>query len=241
MNETEIEEGDNLLTVFVRDKPIMENEVTFDDLKMHHSPQKYSWNDHINKDAKYVVKGCDTVSVIQTPKNIGGVNNQFIFFTKGSNASGPVSFKVMKRDDGNWTELVGEVKDWLNKYVPPHCLISVSLFEDAHENTGKGINACITHTAGENPDDITEKEIKMSGPMYELHVIAGSGEWEDMFEEAKAKINAKGGQEGHIVASTNDSSNDGGVIIVLSWSSLLEGNLREVTRPASCMDNCTIF
>lgn len=120
-------------------------------------------------------------------------------------------------------------------------LVSVSLFEDAHENTGKGINACITHCAGETPMDLSENEATKGGPLYDLQVIAGTGEWEDMFEEAKAKINAKGGQEGHIVASTNDSSNDGGVIIVLSWSSLLEGNLREVIRPASCMDNCTIF
>jgi len=44
-----------------------------------------------------------------------------------------------------------------------------------------------------------------------------------------------------MIASTNDSDNDGAVIIVLSWSSLLEGNLRESVRPASCMDNCTIF
>ena len=77
--------------------------------------------------------------------------------------------------------------------------------------------------------------------MYNLQVISGSGEWEDMFNEAKSKINALGGEEGHMVASTNDSSNDGGVIIVLSWMSLVEGNLGEAIRPSSCMDNCAIF
>lgn len=77
--------------------------------------------------------------------------------------------------------------------------------------------------------------------MYEMHVIAGTGEWVDMFEEAKSKINGNGGQEGSLVASTNDCSNDGGIVVVLTWNSLVEGNLREVIRPASCMDNCTIF
>ena len=32
LNETGIEEGDNMLTLFYRDKPLMSNEVTFDDL-----------------------------------------------------------------------------------------------------------------------------------------------------------------------------------------------------------------
>lgn len=97
MNETEIEEGDNILTVFYRDIPIAKNELTFDDLKFHHFPQAHSWDDLINKDANYQRKGVDTVSLIQTPKNIGGVNNQFAFFTKGTNAAGTATFKVLKR------------------------------------------------------------------------------------------------------------------------------------------------
>ena len=117
----------------------------------------------------------------------------------------------------------------------------MSLFEDAHPNEGKGINAVITHTAGATPVDLSENEAVKGNAVYDLEVITGTGEWEDMFTEAKTIINKKGGQEGHMVASTNDSSNDGGVIIVLSWSSLLEGSIRESIRPASCMDNCTIF
>ena len=130
----------------------------------------------------------------------------------------------------------------MNKYVPPHMLISVSLFEDEHgEGTSNGINACITHSAGNDPKDLTDNTATGGASIYELQVIAGTGEWEDMFTDAKGKINGKGGQEGHMVASTNDSSNDGGVVVIISWSSLMEGNLREVIRPASCMDNCTIF
>lgn len=125
--------------------------------------------------------------------------------------------------------------------MPPHQLLSVSLFEDAHPNEGKGINVAITHCAGPSPADLSENETAKGKALYDLEVITGTGEWEDMFTEAKTLINKKGGQEGHIVASTNDSSCDGGVIIVLSWSSLLESNLRESVRPASCMDNCTIF
>ena len=241
MNETEIEEGDNVLTVFYRDNPIGKDEITFDNLKFNHFPQQHSWDDLICKDAVSFKSGKDVIGLIQTPKNIGGAHNQFMWYAPGTNQAGTPSFKVLKRDDGNWTELVGEVKDWLNKYVPPHMLCSVSLFEDAHENTGKGINACITHCAGTDPADLSENAATKGDNIYDMNIIAGTGEWEDMFEEAKAKINLKGGQEGHIVASTNDSSNDGGVIIILSWSSLMEMNIQETVRPASCMDNCSIF
>lgn len=151
MNETEIEEGDNILTVFYREIPIGKNEVTFDDLKFNHFPQQHQWNDLINKDANAFKKGYDMISLIHTPKNIGGAHNQFMWYTSGTNYAGTPLFKVLKRDDGSWNDLVGEVRDWLNKYVPPHTLISVSLFEDAHENTGKGINACIAHCAGTDP------------------------------------------------------------------------------------------
>ena len=159
-----------------------------------------------------------------------------MWYTTGSNST---SYKTLRREDGNWPELATEVRDWCNAYVPPHMLVSVSLYEDAHENTGKGINACITHTAGANPkaladnDDITNKVI------YSVDTVAGTEYWGDLFAEATKKINSIGGQEGHSVASTNDRSNDGGFIIILSWTGLAENNIREVTREAGC--GCSIF
>lgn len=102
--------------------------------------------------------GKDLIHLVQTPKNIGGGHNQFMWFAKGSNAAGTPGFEILKRDDGNWAELANEVRDWLNKYVPPHMLVSVSLYHDRHEEGEKGINACITHCAGSNPEDLTENE-----------------------------------------------------------------------------------
>ena len=123
-------------------------------------------------------------------------------------------------------------------------LISVSIFQDVHDEEAENnkIHACIAHSAGASPKDLSENEVAgVAKTIYDLQIITGTGEWEDMFTEAKNKINAKGGQEGHCVASANNSSDDGGVIIVLSWESLVEGNLRESIRPATCMEQCTIF
>jgi len=118
-------------------------------------------------------------------------------------------------------------------------LVSVSLYEDAHENTGKGINACITHTAGANPTNLADNDDITNKVIYSIDTVAGVGEWEDLFVTAIEKMNGIGGQEGHMVASTNDSSNDGGFVIVLSWTGLAENNIRDVTREAGC--GCSIF
>lgn len=160
-----------------------------------------------------------------------------MFYNAGSGSS---SQKTLRREDGNWPQLANEVRDWCNSYVPPHMLVSVSLYEDAHgEDSGNGINACITHTAGANPKNLAENDDITNKVIYSVDTVAGEGEWEDLFAAATEKVNAIGGQEGHMVASTNDSSNDGGFIVILSWTGLAENNIRDVTREAGC--GCSIF
>ena len=61
------------------------------------------------------------------------------------------TFKRLRREDGSWEELIKEMGEFLQSYIPPHKLVSVSFFEDAHPNEGKAINAVITHIAGESP------------------------------------------------------------------------------------------
>lgn len=240
INETEIEEGDQMLTVFYRCQPVKQNELVFEDLKFEHFPQMHNWA-KLRSEAASKMRGVDAVHLVQSAKNIGSCQNQFLWYAKGSSSEGSPVMHQIRREDGNWSELVGSVKDWLNRYCPPHNLISVSLYEDAHENVGKGINACIAHTAGSKPRDLTEiEDLAQHGALYELQVITGEDS-EDMFKAAQSHINTKGGQEGHLVASANDSSNDGFVIIVLSWTANMEGNIREAVRPVGCMDNCTIF
>ena len=166
-----------------------------------------------------------------------------MFFTKGQSDYGPPSFKIIRKTEGSWSDVANEVRDWCNDFIPPHHLVSISLFEDAHPNEGNGMNACITHTAGDEPKPISEKAKSAAEgkPIYELEIIQETSEWDDMFGKAKATINAKGGSEGHLVSSTNDSSSEGGVVIVLSWKHLLQTNIQELDRPASCMEQCTIF
>ena len=92
--------------------------------------------------------------------------------------------------------MISEAKTYLNKFIPPHRLISVSLFEDAHENTGKGINVCIAHTAGANPDDLSLANPVISSEIYTFDVVSVVDEdieITSLFDEAAKKINANGG------------------------------------------------
>lgn len=74
MNETEVEEGDQLLTVFYRKAPIEQGELDFEDLKFEHFNQNHSWAKLITE-ADSKKRGVDVVSLTHSPKNIGGSQN----------------------------------------------------------------------------------------------------------------------------------------------------------------------
>ena len=236
INETEVEEGEQVLTLFYREKPLDFSELPMTGIQFKHFNQNASWA-KLLKDAESEGRGVDLISLTHSPKNINDCRNQIMFYNAGSGSS---TQKTLRREDGNWPQLANEVRDWCNSYVPPHMLVSVSLYEDAHgEDSGTGINACITHTAGANPKNLAENDDITNKVIYSVDTVAGEGEWEDLFAAATEKVNAIGGQEGHMIASTNDSSNDGGFIVILSWTGLAENNIREVTREAGC--GCSIF
>ena len=93
---------------------------------------------------------------------------------------------------------------------------------------------------------MTEKALEATEgeSIYDLEFIGGTSEWDDMFKQAKDKINKKGATEGHLVSSTNDSTNEGGVVMVLSWKHIMQTNIQELARPAGCCgsgEQCTIF
>ena len=84
------------------------------------------------------------------------MHNQIMWYNAGS---GSATQKILSRDDGNWPQLATDVRDWCNSFVPPHMLVSVSLYANSHgDEAGTEINACITHTAGANPRNLAENE-----------------------------------------------------------------------------------
>ena len=85
-------------------------------------------------------------------------------------------------------------------YIPPHLLVNVSIFEDAHPNTNNCINAVVTHFAGPNPriQQIVEYDL-------EQMFVPVDWEWDKLFTFAVDYMNAKGPNWSHSVASSNQT------------------------------------
>lgn len=82
MNESEAEEGDQMLTVFYREKSIVEGSVPLADLKFKEFNQFHSWT-KLLKEAESFGYYVNVVSLTQTPKNIGGARKQFMWYEDG--------------------------------------------------------------------------------------------------------------------------------------------------------------
>ena len=76
---------------------------------------------------------------------------------------------------------------FLEHYVAPYDLVSVSLFEDSHPNIDGYINAIITHTAGSKP-----AVLQAQGYELEQMFVPCNFEWDHLFRDAEDYINEKG-------------------------------------------------
>ena len=122
--------------------------------------------------------------------------------------------------------MLTEIVEYLKYYIPPKELLSVSIFEDKHPNTDKGINAVVTHLAGPNPrmQQIVEYEVEM---MF----VPEEWEWEHLFRDANDYMNEKGPGWSHKIASCNQTVelssplikedekkyDESALVLVLSW------------------------
>ena len=95
--------------------------------------------------------------------------------------------------------LLEQTRDWLNQYVAPHQLVSITIHEDQHENETNFIRAIIAHTAGEKPvplkNSSAAKDLPSRGQIYTLYTNSGDANktWDEVTSEALVLINNKGG------------------------------------------------
>jgi hypothetical protein len=73
MNETESEEGDNMLTIFYRQQSIQSGATPFDELKFMVFDNTKSW-DILNHTVVALSADKRVISVVHSPKNIGRTN-----------------------------------------------------------------------------------------------------------------------------------------------------------------------
>jgi len=241
-NENDIEEGDQVLTLFYRKISIVPGASPVDNIQFNSFNNQQSWEkqEKAANDFKVSERRPDIISVSRTPKNIGNARCQTVWYT--NEMGNPDTYShLVSRKDGDWTALASETHQWLNEHLPPHELLSVTMFEEAHPNQTGKIGALITHKAGPNPRRLSETPAGtnsfVSEGLYSMEIVRHE-ETNGAVHAALQVINRKGGQEGHVVSTTNDSQQQDIFCVVYSWNALYEAQLVDDLRPEGC---CTIF
>lgn len=214
-----------------------------DDIQTEAGTHKSTWEQLLVEVNNFKVNGQtpEVIAVSRTPKNIGNVRNQTIWYT--SSAGSPNTFcTTMSRGDGNWDQLASNVHEWLNAHIAPHLLVSVTFHEESHPNTSRCVAAVICHRAGPSPGKLSDSPAKEAVPMAGIYTMNTFSDENTavVVNQALSCMNARGGQEGHVVTTTNDSQKEQVFAAVFSWSPILESQLQENLRPTGCA-GCTIF
>lgn len=80
----------------------------------------------------------DVVALTQTPRNIGQINISILWFLPPHPAYSFENFTYKRfTSTGSLKEAVTEATAYLEEWVPPHRLVSVSCFEDDHPALNK--------------------------------------------------------------------------------------------------------
>ena len=115
----------------------------------------------------------DIISISRTPKNIGAARCQTAWYTNEMGHPN-TSTHLITRGDGDWAQLSMDTLKWLNDYLPPHELLSLTMFEEAHPNQTGKVGALITHKAGPNPRKLADTKAGKNsfvGSVYTMETV----------------------------------------------------------------------
>lgn len=156
-----------------------------------------------------------------------------------------LDFKGFFAEDGDFRKIANKGLDWMNKYIRPHQLVTVSMFQmDCDDENSKDVLFSIGHTAGEEPEpleEIASMENQTDG-LYTLEFLTANedGIWKTHNGKVVEYMNGKGDDVGFKVFSANFkfNSEEAKVVGVISWNRFIELSLQEVRSPGCC---CNIF
>jgi hypothetical protein len=75
-------------------------------------------------------RGKDVIALTHSPKSIGKLNCQIIWYLPSSGASPCTTHHFEKI--GDWPGLLRDVTDFMNAHIVPCQLVSLSIFEEEH-------------------------------------------------------------------------------------------------------------
>lgn len=117
---------------------------SLDSLKFNLTKNVKDWDNHFQKDSQIASSHNEVIAYTNTPRNIGQMNISILWYIENKNISNSVRVKHLSRK-GHLKELLSEALVYLNTFIQPHNLISVSVFEDDHPNADGVYNVAIMH------------------------------------------------------------------------------------------------
>ena len=134
-NETNAVDGDAILVlVFKRQQdPSMVTRLT--NLQYHLTSSVNEWDFEYEEMKKNIIANrCDILSLTHTARNIGQVNIQVLWFLPATPTS-PKSYTYKHIvSQKSQEDAIEQARLYLDEWVPPHRLVSVSAFEEDHPN-----------------------------------------------------------------------------------------------------------
>lgn len=118
-----------------------------EEIKVASFENNLTWSELTQKARNKFSNRVETIALAHTPRDIGDSNIQLIFYHECYNK------QLYSRHfrATSWDEVRTQAVNFLDQYIAPHQLISVSLFEDTHPNHSQHYNVIVSHTAGESP------------------------------------------------------------------------------------------
>jgi hypothetical protein len=254
MNETEVYEGDSIVNVIYRNKSNDETATPCSHFDYKKYDVNMGWIDlFASAHNDFGAQDKQVLNLQHCPKSVGTKQHQVLFFTPGKTTE-----KVQVKDllsTSCWSNFCKDIETFLNKFVAPHQLISISIFEDRHPNKEMIKHCVITHTAGELKEELPGHS--KGDIIYKLtYVEMGyKTSWDEMYGSLCEQVNKVGAEQGFQVCFTNESPQVNGSVCytkdapqvcgkvgaMFSYDNNTAEKLKEQMRPVSCLDNCVLF
>ena len=163
-NETTIESGDCELTLYY----LKEKEPQFSSLaglKFHYEKNMKEWDEILEDARRFSQIKCDVIAITHTPKSIGRLNIQILWYLPCNEIS-VVHLENVENKQGDIERVMKEQMAYLNKKVAPHQIAGFSIFEEMHPCDSREINSTVLFKGELCEGGLPLKEKNIIGDVY---------------------------------------------------------------------------
>lgn len=213
-SETQIEDGDSVIVVFYKTEvdPTMNTDLS--NLKFHIAKGLQTWDEIYEAELKgLVAKRTDVVAFTHTARNIGQINVEIIWYLPSS-----LNYEYTARrfeSRSSMDEVVNMASDYLNQFVAPHQLNSISVFEEDHPNAVPHYHAVVFH---KGTGEVATVKPEGVSKIYDVKVFIGKQGLENELVSVCKEVERQGFEQIRMIFTTlNVTDGDAHGVVQVSW------------------------